>query len=533
MHSKQFALAALCAAAGLAAGCSSSSGGGAPALQGPQVGSASVNLATAAVTFPTQPQGIKLSGTAVYDDPTDVVTLSLTLRNASKTILQNPKVIPTNLTEGTVTGDGSFGVPSPADGSAPIFISYGPEAVLPKGTVTRDIVINGVTGAVPDIAFDLEVLLHPFFVYNTGFEGVGVVDSSGALADTAISVESLGFKGLPPAPDGGTSAGDTKFEARATSPDKRYVYFTCWNQPAVGALDLSTLTMTLGSNLTTGAIAFDGTGALGSVADIVPSLDGNFLFCVLNDGTHSFRTDTYGNPLVRVVKLNSKSLAVVDSVDVVDTAPVPVGGPVLNPRGRNLSLSADGTQGAMAIVEAGQVFLLNMTNLTVIDQDAVTAGNQGFDVSATSVDCRVAAISPDGTEIYVAYKNSDGTLDVIDVATGTITPLAPTTLGTSVNISFLKFGPDGRLYYGRNFDATAPTLSIFDPGAATWTETIPATELDDIYFGTNDYCLIDGENSAISCYGYDDDTVIPTEAAGLNGVPITVGFGHGLVRTTL
>jgi hypothetical protein len=538
MNRNTSGLVALCGAVALIAGCNDSDSDGLPVLSGPQTGSVSVNLASAGVTFPTQPQGIDLSGTAVYDDPTDTVTLSLTVRDGSKTILQNPKVIPTNLSEGTITGDGTFGLPGPADGGSDPYIYYGPEEILPKESVTRDIVINGVTGAVADITMDVEIVMHPYWILSPGYDEIGVVDSSGSGQETTVDIEALGFLGQPPIkkPDGGVR--DTRFLPFASTADGRYVYFSCWNQPAVGKLDLSDLTASFGPSLAALPLAFDGTGPVGSVDSLTLSPDEKYVYAVLNDGCHSLRNNqTYPGPDVKVYKLNASNLSIVDSVELFPSTVIPPptdgGLTYLEYRGRRLSISDDGTMGALAVTDLGTVYLLDLNGLTVVDQDDVTAGDQGFDVSATSITPRHAAISGDASTIYVAYSGNDGTLDVIDVATGGITTLAPLTLSTNNNVGFLEFGPDGRLYYGRNFDALVPGVSIYDPVGDAWVELTDIASAEGISFGETSYCVADQDDDTIQCFAYADDTTVPVEATALDTLTAPVDNGHGLVLTDI
>jgi hypothetical protein len=540
MSRNTMGLVALLGAA-LLAGCSDDDDDDSlPALSGPQQGSITIDLATNGVTFPTQPQGAKLGGTAVYDDPTDTITLSLSITNKTSTLLQNPKVVPTNLSEGTITGDGTFG-PLPGDGGPPPYIYYGPEAMLPNTVVTRDITIDGVTGVNPEVTLDVEVLLHPYFVVCSDYDQVTVLDSSGTGQSADVNAEAVGFFGSPPPPpNGGTSGGDTRLQPFVSSADGRYVYFSCWNQPAVAKLDLSNLSVAMSGSLVALPLKFDATGPVGSIDALTLSPDGKYIYATLNDGCHSIRSpQTYPAPSVQVVKLNAANLAKIDSVEVFPATVIPpvADGAItyLEYRGRRVSISDDGTTGAMAVTDLGTVYLLNLSNMTVTDVDGVTAGTQGFDVSGTAITVRHAAISGDGSTIYVAYNDSsDGTLDVIDVATGGITTEAPTTVSAGDSQpGFLEFGPDGRLYYGRNYDGAVPGLSIFDPVGDAWVEVTDVANANAIEFGETSYCVSDQSDGTIQCFAYADDSTVPAEASGLDTISAPIDFGHGLVLTDI
>jgi hypothetical protein len=522
----------LLVSAALVAGCSSGSSGGNPALTGPQTGSVSVNLATGVVSVPDQAQGIAFSGSAAYDDPTDTVTLSLSIKNTSKTLLQNAKVLFTSVSEGTIIGDGTYATFTPADGGGVPYVYYGPESVLSNGSVTRDITIENVTGAAANLLVDLEVKVHPWIFLPTYWSGIQAVDASG-------SGQSLNIEGNDIIGTAFRSSGWLSVMPSAVSEDGRYVYFGHINQPAIGRLDMTDLSFTLGESLMDTPLAFDGTGPIGSVEHLTTSPDGNYIYAVLNADAHLYAASgQFPTATVELIKLNAKTMAEVDRVTVYE--PVALagdGGGSSSIRGRPLSISADGTLGALPITEAGLVSLINLTSMTLVDTDSVTPGEQGFDVSATGTGARFAAISPDKLSICVAHQTSDspdGTLDSIDVATGGIVAMAPDTAAPAGEhrAAFLTYGPDGRLYYGRGNSAVTPGVSIFDPQSDTWTELDSDVDALGIAFSSSAYYLWDEATEQVRAYSLSTDQELSFEATGVPGISLPgAGSGHGLLLT--
>lgn len=527
MSRNRLGLSLVLAALGFACHSSSSSGGGLKTLTGPQTGTVTVNLTSGKVTV-TNPQALKVTAAATYDDPTDQVTLSLVVRNNSKSILHNPKVLVTGLSEGTVTGDGSFG-PAPIDGvaSSPYFY-LGPNSMGSKDEAMADVVIDGVTGAANDFSLDLEVVFHPWLIVPSGFDDITGEDSSGTGEGFALDASGLSYKG-----DNGPN-----FQPTAVSADTGVIYMGSRNQPAVAMLDLTTMSVTYGDSLVGGTIAFDQTGAVGFIDGPEMSPDGNYLYAVSNH-THVYDNTTYVPGAVTLHKLNASTLAEVDSLVVYEPVVPPVdGGSSPQYRGRAISMNSDGTLGAIPLLRLGLVAYVNLETMELIDTDDVTEGTQLFDVNGTSAEPRMVAMAPDGSAIYVAYSYDsgiDGTLDVIDTATGTITTSAPPTLETFAGPGMLKFGPDGRLYYGRVYlSGTGAGLSIYDPGTDTWIEIPDSDYCYSLAFSADGstYYVNDYDEGQFRMYDIATDALLTFEASGLDELENTAtGIGHGFVIT--
>ncbi|MHC5010269.1 MAG: hypothetical protein ACYTG6_04865, partial [Planctomycetota bacterium] len=105
-----FALSLFLVSLALLPACGGGGGGGfvPPPPPGPQLASLSVDLGTNTLSI-VQPANLTLSGTAVYDDVADTVTIDLTILNSGfPRLIFNLKALVTALAEGTVTGDGTF-----------------------------------------------------------------------------------------------------------------------------------------------------------------------------------------------------------------------------------------------------------------------------------------------------------------------------------------------------------------------------------------------------------------------------------------
>ena len=178
-------------------------------------------------------------------------------------------------------------------------------------------------------------------------------------------------------------------------------------------------------------------------------------------------------PTGKLVRVNRDTLAVTGSLTLF-TADVDE-----HSRVRSLTITPDGTRGAVAAMGRGSVYVVDLVNMTLVTE---------VDVSGTAGRfCEDAAISPDGATVYLACKGDGhqntlagvdlniGDITVIDVATsavtGTITPPNVVTAGADLGISGLRFGPDGMLYLGvKNSSTDADGVTSYNPGTNTFTD---------------------------------------------------------------
>ncbi|MCZ6596649.1 MAG: hypothetical protein O7B99_03320, partial [Planctomycetota bacterium] len=309
-------------------------------------------------------------------------------------------------------------------------------------------------------------------------------------------------------------SGDNKFGYGAFHRGGDLLYVGNRTQPAIVIIDMTTLSPVIGVDLSGGGgIAFDGTGSIGWVSDVQlsPGRKQEFLYAVVNTGTHGGSVAGFGFPPgggtsgTDVVRLDRLTLAEVDRVSLVSGLGFEAGG-------RDLSQSKDGNTGAVPVQGAGLVFLLDLNPMGVITS---------FDVSTTSIQPMEVALSPDASTIYVSHRGNDGTLDVIDVAGGTITPLAPPTLLFN-NPGQLDFGPDGRLYYIR-----LGNVSVYNPRTTTWTEVSASINARALAFSRGTYYVID-KNGTIFPFDTATDAPATAEATGATSIPTGGGAAHGL-----
>ncbi|MHC5010571.1 MAG: hypothetical protein ACYTG6_06405 [Planctomycetota bacterium] len=507
--------------------CGGGSGGGTPppvGPPGPQVGSLSVDLASGTVTVTTQPSHLTLSGAAVYDAGTMTVAIDLdVLNSAFGRLIFNLKAQVTGTNEGSVTGDGTFG--------GDPYVYYGPNALAPGAMETRTITVNNVTGAVDPITVDLALPNHPmiFVPQGSGPSGMQAVDSSGSGQSFAIDNDALIWDSVANNGNNWTSDG-------VVSPDGRFLYtgFRC--QPTVVVIDTTTMTPVLTADLSgAGNLQTDGSGTIGTVDKVRMSPDTRFLYAPLTLNRHTYDDTLQGamgsNPDCYLVKIDRATMTEVGRVTLIL-------GSTNDARAKAFSCNAAGTWGVTSLNQEGQVFLIDLVTMTIIDTDAGVPGVQPYDVSAMGMAPRDAAMSPDGSRIYVGFTGddgSDGTLGVIDTATGMMTPLPLPSTYVRNYIGNLVFGPDGKLYFAHGYTTIVgePGLSIYDPATMLWTEFYdPSDALVSLFFshdGTRYYTLLYNLSpNEIRAYQIGTDTVIPNEADGGPGIvlPQSGNWGH-------
>ncbi|HUS67699.1 MAG TPA: hypothetical protein VMZ28_24355 [Kofleriaceae bacterium] len=429
---------------------------------GEQTATLSIALATGVVTV-TQPSSFTLSGTAVYGDDADAVELEVEVTNGACRAVHQLAVRADAVGEGTVLGDVELaGTPA---------LHFGPAALGDGDTEASSFLISGVTGAVDPLVIDVSLVDHPSYVTPGDWDDAAfIVDASGSGVLQAVDMDALAYNG---------ATDDSASTSAVVSPDGERVYLGSRNQPMVVTVDLTTLTALGGADLTgADGIAFDGTGTLGNVAALGMSPDARYLYALVVAGGHrKFNAGDHQGRVVPaevtvdidLVRLERETLAEVDRLALVTNA-------TGRPRPGQVAWSDDGTRVAIPMMRTGEVILVDLEDMSIVDT---------FDVSASGANPHVAAFSPDGATIALSYRSrAADELDLLTVADGTLTPLTHTTPSdaTDGRTAFLAYGPDGRLYHGRK-DADFG-LSIFDLSspAPSETELIPGKGLNGISF---------------------------------------------------
>jgi hypothetical protein len=501
---------------------------------GDQLGKLSVNLGDNTVTV-TNPANFTVAATANFDAGNTTLTVDVTMTNGACRAVHNPKLLATTLNDADAVAAGDFAF------GAEQALYFGPAALADAGTSeTRTFTFTNVDGATDPFDIDVSVIDSPTLILNGNYDDAALVtDSTGPVDPTTVDLTPLEFGG-----------GDSTAYEGAVSPDGELLYLGHGQQPQIVTVDLTTLTAVGGADLTgADGIANDGTGTIGYVASVTMSPDYQYLYAVLVTGEHrayfagdlascaaDTRCDFQGRLAdinvtsadIDLIRLDRTTLAEVDRLNLLTASTV-------RPKASHLSMTPDGSLGAVAVVREGKVFLVNLETMTLVDGDPNTAGDQPFDVSASSTEPRHVAISPDGATLAVAYRGDgrggpahDESLDLINVADAAITPLAvttPTADNTDNLPAFLTFGPDGKLYYGRKDGAVA--LSVFDLAGPTEVEIGAGTISNAMTFAPDGSAFAwttDGGTAVHLDLTTGDP--IPLEATGADTMSNGGGFGH-------
>jgi hypothetical protein len=118
---------------------------------------------------------------------------------------------------------------------------------------------------------------------------------------------------------------------------------------------------------------------------------------------------------------------------------------------RDLSITSDGTRGAIPLEWLGEVKYLDLETMSVL-QTITTSESRP----------RIAAITPDGSEIFVFY-NQFADAEIYDTQGFGATALPIAGGATSPRYGNAIFGPDGRLYVSRRPGDGSAALLILDP----------------------------------------------------------------------
>jgi len=509
------------------AGCGGGGGGG-PSAAGPQTATIRIDLATRAVTVVEQPSRLELESddTAAWAGVGNPLSFDLRIKNNYSRLLFNVKAVCTGITgdaAATAVGDGTY------DGDP--FVYYGPNALDLAATVSRVLTIENISAATGTLELSLSLVNHKMlFGSDDYYDGnLWAGDSAGTATSFEIDINQFGNVGYG---SPGSSSGYSNPMNGCCSPDGRYLYYGCRNQPAIITVDTTTMTPTLGVDLT-GAdnIKMDdtGTGSIGFTRSVSMSPDGDFLYVTLHTGGHLYENsisnyESLGGT-IELVRINRSTMVEVDRVVLFSN--------IDEAQARSLTISADGRRGALAI----KVYSDSYGNPAATVQgkfvtlDLTTMTPTIHDVSAIGLEVSQATISPGGSKVYFTIENvADNLLRVKDLGTGTITTVGPAPSFTLEYVKEMPFGPDGRLYI-----ASYNGLAIYNPSNNTLVE--PATTGSDVYgiafSGNGKRYYVMRSDDLVQCFDIATDAPVVAEADGAAEIDCGDGFeeGHAFLCT--
>jgi hypothetical protein len=437
----------------------------------------------------------------------------LELTNDNPRAVFNPKAVVQSTSAGTATGRWDI------DGAALAY--FGPAGIVPGETRTAWFDLEGALTAGGVISVELELQEHPLVVVSGGWDKSFVAaDPAQSSEGYEISSESTGYGGFDQ---------DSRHRDGFIAPRGDRMFLGNHNMPTVLGIDLTTLKPVVEIDLD------DGTG-VGHVDSVVLSPDGGHMYAVVTYGAHAAAWQDPGATgdhisagegapaaeTVELVKISMRDLTEVSRLTLVSES-------TLGARGRRLSQSADGSVGALAALREGLVFVLDLDAMTV---------TQTVDTSSHNRMPQMVAVSADGSTTAISFKDyqhpadaveevSDGTLWMVDNATGTPTPLAPPTLSEGTKPGFLEYGPDGRLYWGRKDVTDGGAVSIYDPSAASWVEIADFASGSGIDFTVDGrFAFIYDRNAgSVAVVELSTDTVVTMEIVN------NAGIGHKTLAT--
>ncbi|MEL6547249.1 MAG: hypothetical protein AAFQ82_21675, partial [Myxococcota bacterium] len=174
-----------------------------------------VNVSNASATLP-------LEATATFD--AGVLTVSITLENQTNAVLTNPKLVVTNVSEGTLSN-----AELTRDGQETVY--FGPNSTGVGARASSDAVVDGVSGAAA-VSFDVTLRTDPMLALNErrSDDGADLVDS-GTMSVRAETGCGVLFN------NGCAKSG-------VFSDDGRFLYLGHQGMPAIQRYDMTSGTFT-------------------------------------------------------------------------------------------------------------------------------------------------------------------------------------------------------------------------------------------------------------------------------------------------
>jgi WD40 repeat protein len=251
--------------------------------------------------------------------------------------------------------------------------------------------------------------------------------------------------------------------------------------------------------------------------------ESNTLYTLVTRGTHGYEGSTRNGSFVpRHGEVVAIDLATFEERSRLELAILDASNPEV--QGTDIALSPDGSMIAATVrgEAGGSVHLVDVASWSEVDSDAVTAGTQPIDVSAT-VNPRAVVFSNDGTKAYVS-RNDDGTVEVVEIDVATF---ATTDIDVpSISYVHVYKGPGDLVYI-----AAADTNSgyyTYDPSGPTLTpSTYSGTPVSAMVFGPNGNMFIKGGAQTAAYHEIDPSNgSVVTSFTGTNG-----HYGHSIAIT--
>lgn len=486
-------------------------------------------LAAPTITI-TQADDVELNASVVTDG-TGSVTLSMALTNNTGRALFNPKVVATALSQGDVglnTSSNTGTIHSNAPELAGLeYWGFGLRG-LPDGdsasgenvmVVDSIVSVDNGDGTVSNSPLIIQVEMpttHSMAYTNNG--------SWGDIERGDIMGQRVDDEWYDDAQRGGAYSWDNQYHMGAVTPDGQYLFLGTRNLPVIMVHD--TFEVINHDSPTIARIALLENPARGGyVPSVSMSPDGHYLYASVMPDAHEGNT-TWGASAhidpqnYYLVKVDVATQAVVARLELF--MPGREGSRI---KPRHLSMTADGTMGALAIDFVGGIQLIDLTGeMSVVETFDTMANGYGERI-------RNAAITPDGSRIffpdasdnfsytYGDYVDSDNVI-ALDVATGAYSQLVVTDQITSTPRQF-EFGPDGRLYHVGD----CSQVNVYDVDTMTQVAAYDQYTCSDHFgFDGEGEFLYSFDSSRTSIYDLSDDTYTGVTYTGLN-----VGEGFGLV----
>lgn len=433
-----------------------------------------INAEAAATTLMTAYapiDGLRVSTTTTTlgDGSDSALRVFLEITNNSTRPTFATKAVVTALSTGTAAGRYEIdGVPAGG-------VTTRGLAIGETGQLSFD--IEDFANATSPVTVTLQVREDPVVIVSGGWkESFVAVDSSGSGMEVEIGSEPTGFQGWD---------NDSRHRDGIIARDGRMMYLGHHEMPMVVGVDMTTFRPVMALDLD------DGTG-VGHVNSVTAGPNGDFIYAVVNYGTHAAAWEDSGVQGLNVCVESGDCRATAEQSDLVkirlsdftEVARVTLLTDSQNGlRGRRLAMDAAGT--------VGVVPLFRESAIAVVDLEAMTKTTT-IDLSSLGKLPQEAAVSADGATAWVAFKDydfnatvvpdldstNDGTLGVVDLAASTVTPLAPPTLSSENRPGFLERTPAGVIVYGRKNQSAGGAVSVYDPAGGTWTEVVFAPAIE-------------------------------------------------------